>query len=160
MGCSPNKSWWRDQKKGTHNAKIAHTTEGHYVIWCVTEKENHVSSARDKHFPNSKFQNGSLHTVVKSSAVSWHSGPQLHPHFGIDMETSFKCVLCKSPTCESQQFGVIYQGHRCGVSVQRSHDKNLWNWPSPTAAVAMSRVKTGQFPDPILGKIPTVLSTL
>ena len=61
MGCSPNKSWWRYQRKGSHHAKPAHTTEGHYVIWCVTEKENHESPARDKHFPDSKFQTGSLH---------------------------------------------------------------------------------------------------
>ena len=45
--------------------------------------------------------------------------------------------------------------------VQSSQDKNLWTWPSPIATVAMSFwIKTGQFPDFLLCKIPILLSTL
>lgn len=67
----------------------------------LAEKENHRSSAGDKYFPDSEFQNG---CPCKSSIqnICQHSRQQLHLHFCIDVEISFKCAFHRFPTYESQ----------------------------------------------------------
>lgn len=62
MGCTEEKQLTLPKGGERHNAKKQTQQRATALSDVLADEESHMSSAGDKHFPDSEFQNESLHT--------------------------------------------------------------------------------------------------